>query len=99
MPSKIWEYMAAGNPILFAGEGEAAEAIERAKAGLSIAFGDTNDFKVKLKRFIQNLAYRFECGNNGRNWIIEHQTREKINKCWVEAIEEAFICQTELART
>jgi glycosyltransferase involved in cell wall biosynthesis len=97
MPSKIWEYMAAGKPVLFAGEGEAAEAIEHARAGLSIAFGDANEFKVKLKRFIQNPAYRFECGNNGRNWVLKKQIREKINKWWVEAIEEAFICQTKVA--
>jgi glycosyltransferase involved in cell wall biosynthesis len=93
MPSKIWEYMAAGKPILFAGIGEATEAIERAQAGLSITFGDKQDFKAKLKRFIHDTAYRRKCGENGRKWVTQHQVREKINEHWVEALAEVFKCQ------
>lgn len=90
MPSKIWEYMAAGKPILFAGSGEASEAIERAQAGLLVRYGDKQDFKAKLKRFTHDATFRFECGKNGRQWIIEHQIRERINAIWVEAIADAF---------
>ena len=90
MPSKIWEYMAAGKPILFAGSGEASEAIERAQAGLLVRYGDKQDFKAKLKRFTHDATYCFECGRNGRQWMIKHQIREEINAKWVDAIADAF---------
>ena len=96
MPSKIWEYMAAGKPVLFAGEGEAAEAVERAKAGLTVTYGNMTDFRDKLQQFVQNAAYRSECGSNGRNWVKQNQIREKINQCWVKEIENAFLCKKQI---
>lgn len=87
MPSKIWEYMAAGKPVLFAGEGEADEAIQQAGAGLCVRYGDPKDFQTKLHRLLADEAYRHECGDNGRRWVLAHQIREEINAAWVEAIE------------
>lgn len=40
-PSKLQEYMAAGRFILYAGEGSAAELVERAGAGVVVPPGDT----------------------------------------------------------
>lgn len=90
MPSKIWEYMAAGKPVLFAGSGEASEAIERAQAGLWVRYGDEQDFQAKLRRLMRDPAYRLECGENGRQWVMKHQIRERINAMWVKAIADAF---------
>jgi glycosyltransferase involved in cell wall biosynthesis len=90
MPSKIWEYMAAGKPVLFAGEGEAAEAIQQAGAGLSVRYGDRQDFQAKLHRLLADEAYRRKCGENGRSWVLDHQIREEINAAWVEAM--ARVC-------
>jgi glycosyltransferase involved in cell wall biosynthesis len=39
-PSKLLEYMAAGRPIVYGGEGSAAELVERACAGIVVAPGD-----------------------------------------------------------
>lgn len=51
VPSKIYEAMAAGLPIIFSGEGEGASIIERSKAGWVCTPGDWN----LLKTCIANL--------------------------------------------
>src|SRR5581483_9128430 len=39
-PSKLLEYMAAGRPIVYAGEGSAAELVSDARAGVVVPPGD-----------------------------------------------------------
>lgn len=90
MPSKIWEYMAAGKAILFAGSGEASDAIRRAQAGLCVPYGDGERFRECLRRFVADEEFRRECGAHGRRWVREHQMRETINAGWVEALTEAL---------
>jgi len=90
MPSKIWEYMAAARPILFAGRGEAAEAVERAGAGFSVEYGDHAGFQARLRELLADEDLRHELGQNGRRWVLERQLREDINRVWVGALEDAF---------
>lgn len=90
MPSKIWEYMAAGKPILFCGRGEAAEAIEDARAGLCVDYGDRSELQAKLGELLASEERRRELGANGRRWVLERQVREDINREWVREIEQAF---------
>lgn len=94
MPSKLWEYMAAGRPILFAGCGEASAAIARAGAGLCVPYGDHASFRAALDRLVGDEAYRHQCGANGRRWVLEHQIRETINAAWVRGMAEAFPAPT-----
>ena len=90
MPSKIWEYMAAAKPILFVGEGEAANAIAKAKAGISAAYGETQQLRECLQR-LKGADLRQQWGTNGREWVLRHQIREDINQIWVEKIANAFV--------
>ncbi len=94
MPSKIWEYMAAGKPVLFAGSGEAAKTVLQTGAGLTVRFGDSDDFRSKLTRLLQSPALREECGRDGRDWVKEHQIREQINARWARSMEAAFAGST-----
>jgi glycosyltransferase involved in cell wall biosynthesis len=89
MPSKIFEYMATGKPILFAGSGEAVEAVQRARAGVCVRYGEKRDFQIQLGRLLADEGYRRECGENGRNWAMRHQVRESINAAWVDAMADA----------
>lgn len=54
LPSKMFEAMAAGKPIVLAVEGEARELVERADAGLPVPPGDA----VALARAVAQLAQR-----------------------------------------
>ena len=54
LPSKMFEAMAAGKPIVLAVEGEAKRVLERAQAGLPVPPGDA----VELARAIATLAQK-----------------------------------------
>ncbi len=90
MPSKIFEYMAAHKPILFAGAGEAAETIRRAGAGVCIDYGDKEAFQIQLRRLMADFEYRQQCGDRGRCWVLKHHIRETINSAWVQSMADAF---------
>ena len=91
MPSKIWEYMATGKPILFAGSGEAPRAIDRAGAGLSSDYGNAKQLQKNLRVLIADQSLRQQLGSQGREWVRRHRIREEINRAWVERIEEVFV--------
>jgi len=66
-PSKLLEYMAAGRPIVYAGEGSAAALVERADAGVVVPPGDaaaiasalttlTHDERIRLGRAARAYA-------------------------------------------
>jgi len=98
MPSKIWEYMAAGRPILFIGSGAAADVVSAAQAGLCAEYGDQDGFRRQLRRLIDSPALRNECGANGRGWVLADHIREFINAEWVHALEEAFVSTPHLVQ-
>lgn len=90
VPSKIFEYMAAGKPILFVGSGEGATAVVDAGAGLSVPYGDKRLLKERLGELSRDSNLRHELGGNGRQWVGRHRVREEINASWVREIEAAF---------
>ena len=55
MPGKMFEYLAAGRPILLIGptDGDAAETIRACQAGASVDFDDIDSMKRQLKAFYE----------------------------------------------
>ena len=90
MPSKIWEYMAAGKAVLFAGRGEAVDAIQRAGAGRCVDFGDTAQMARVVRELASSRQLREELGARGREWVGRHRIREEINSAWVDEMEQVF---------
>jgi len=64
VPNKIFEYAAAGLPILSSLEGETAEILSRHRAGLTYAPGDTNGFISHLTRLAKDERLRREMAQN-----------------------------------
>jgi len=66
VPSKIYEAMASGLPILFAGGGEGARRILEARAGLVIPYGDVRGLAEAVRRLVSAPALRQRLGEAGR---------------------------------
>lgn len=64
VPNKIFEYSAAGLPILSSLEGETAEILSRHRAGLTYAPGDTNGFIAHITRLAEDEEFRREMAQN-----------------------------------
>ncbi|MDH4371469.1 MAG: glycosyltransferase family 4 protein [Nitrospira sp.] len=66
VPSKIYEAMASGLPILFAGGGEGARRVQKAGAGLVVPYGDVRGLEKAVRRLASDPALRQKLGSAGR---------------------------------
>ncbi len=66
VPSKIYEAMAAGLPILLVAAGEAARRVSQADCGLVVPPGDTRAFVSAIEAIAASSQLRRRLGANGR---------------------------------
>lgn len=66
VPSKIYEAMASGLPILFAGGGEGARRVLDARAGLVVPYEDVRGLEQAVRKLTSTPELRQELGRAGR---------------------------------
>jgi glycosyltransferase involved in cell wall biosynthesis len=66
VPSKIYEAMATGLPILFGGEGEGARRILEANAGMVVPYGDIAALEHGIRELATKRVLRQQFGKAGR---------------------------------
>ena len=69
LPSKMFESMAAGRPILLAVDGEARSTMERAGAGVFVEPGDALALAAAVERLSSDAAGRARMGAAGRAFV------------------------------
>jgi len=81
VPNRLQSYLACGKPILASIDGEAADIISQANAGLVSPAGDLHHFISIVETFIQSSSEEKErWGSNARTFFLLHYEREKILK-------------------
>lgn len=80
VPSKIYEAMASGLPILFAGGGEGARRVLEARAGLVVPYDDIQGLAEAVRRLALDPALRRELGLAGRCAAEQLYSRKMIAK-------------------
>lgn len=78
VPSKIYEAMACGLPILFAGGGEGAQRVLDARAGLVVSYGDLQGLEEAVRRLAASVGLREELGQAGRHAAEKLYNRKEI---------------------
>jgi glycosyltransferase involved in cell wall biosynthesis len=79
VPNRLQSYMACGKPIIASIDGEAAEIITEANAGLVAPAGELKQFIAIAENFIQSSkADKEKWGLNARTYFLQHYEREKI---------------------
>jgi glycosyltransferase involved in cell wall biosynthesis len=66
VPSKLYEAMAAGRPVVLVAEGEAAEIVRAHRSGLVVDPGDVNGLAEALRTLNRDPDLRRSLGENGR---------------------------------
>jgi glycosyltransferase involved in cell wall biosynthesis len=82
VPSKIYEAMASGIPILLVAGGEARRIVEDAEAGLVVSPGDREGIGGAVVRLAGDVALRARLGANGRRVAEERYDREVIARAF-----------------
>ena len=74
-PNKVFDYMAAGKPVLLAIEGVIQDVVEAAGAGLIIPPGDPNALAEGITYMADHENEGIEMGIKGREYIKKHFDR------------------------
>mgnify|MGYP000185597153 CR=1 FL=1 len=76
--SKLYEYQAAGKPIICCAEGEPARYVEEAKSGIVVKPGDYKALAKAVLYLRKNRELAEELGGNGRKYVEDKLSIEKI---------------------
>ncbi|HLB18957.1 MAG TPA: glycosyltransferase family 4 protein [Gaiellaceae bacterium] len=89
VPSKLYEAMASGLPVVLVAEGEAAEILESAGAGLVVKPGDTDGLAAALARLARSPDERARLGAASRTAAVERYDRRPLCDAFIDALESA----------
>ena len=90
VPSKIYEAMAAGVPILFSGSGEGAEIIKSNETGLVSSPKDYEMLKKNILELSGSIGLRNKISENCRKTAVEKFDREKLIKDFSNELESLY---------
>jgi glycosyltransferase involved in cell wall biosynthesis len=87
LPSKFFEAMAAGRPIILAVEGEAAELVYKANAGLVIAPSDPRALVAAVRRLARDPELCSRLGANGVRYVATQHNCVELAKRYLECLQ------------
>ncbi len=87
-PNKVFDYMAAGRPVLLAIDGVIREVVEAAGAGLAVEPGNAAALAEAARRLAQDPQGARGMGSAGRAYIEAHFDREQLAEKLVSLLVE-----------
>jgi glycosyltransferase involved in cell wall biosynthesis len=87
-PNKVFDYMAAGRPVLLVIDGVIRKVVEEAKCGLYVQPGNPNDLAEKSVWLSTHLVEAGEMGKAGRDRIIKMFNRSALADQFINVFKE-----------
>jgi glycosyltransferase involved in cell wall biosynthesis len=87
-PNKVFDYMAAGRPVLLAIDGVIRQVVEEAKGGLFVPPGDARALADAIRALSQNPAQAKQMGINGQRYVREHFDRARFTNRFEQILWE-----------
>ncbi len=81
-PSKLWEYMATGRPVVYAGEGEASAILERHDIGIAVPPESPEAIAHAVRSLLADPERRRTLAGNAVRFVHEHRNRDDIVARW-----------------
>jgi len=92
VPSKLYEAMGAGLPVVLMTGGEADDIVTAAGAGLAVSPGDTAGFAAAVRRLATNPQERQAMAARGREAVSARYDRAAIGNAFIDYLEAAHSC-------
>lgn len=90
IPVKLFEYMAAGKPIVYAGRGVAAELLHQIDCAVTVTPEDPQAISTALVELLGDPERMRVFGSRGRSFVRSNFHREKLMEEFANALEERF---------
>jgi glycosyltransferase involved in cell wall biosynthesis len=87
-PNKVFDYMAAGRPVLLAIDGVIREVVEKAGAGIFVPPGDSEAMAEAIQRLANDRPLGYEMGLCGREYVEAHFDRAVLAEQLARIMEE-----------
>lgn len=91
VPSKLYEAMASGRPVLLVANGEAASIVRDNRAGIVVGPGDIDGLVRALRTLRDHPELRAELGANGRRAAELHFDRSEIARRFIAMLEKEAV--------
>ena len=92
VPSKIYEAMGAGVPVVLIANGEAANLVRRSGAGMVLAPGDAEGVASAIRELAANAGLRARLGKAGREAALRDFDRHSIASRFIQFLENEIAC-------
>lgn len=87
VPSKLYEAMASGLPVVLVADGEAAEIVKEHDAGIIVSPGDAEALACAVQSLVADPQLRRRLGDNGRRTAEQHFDRTTISQRFIDYLE------------
>jgi len=87
LPVKMFEYMAAGCPVILGANGESRTLVEEAQAGIWVGPENPQAMAEAIKRLYENPDLRQEMGRQGREYVVSHYSRDRLTQQYESLLE------------
>jgi len=77
-PNKVFDYMAAGKPVLLSIDGVIRQVVEKANGGIFVEPGNANELATAALWIKQNPADALKMGEQGRSYVSAHFNRNTL---------------------
>jgi glycosyltransferase involved in cell wall biosynthesis len=93
-PNKVFDYLAAGKPVVLAIDGVIREVVERAEAGTFVPPGDARTLAEAIARLAADPQRGIEMGQRGREYVRKNFNRRDHGELFTSALRRAQSAQT-----
>jgi glycosyltransferase involved in cell wall biosynthesis len=94
VPSKLYEAMGSGLPVVLAAEGEATKIVRETGSGVAVRPGDSEGLAQALRQLANDSARRQALGRNGRAAVIAQFDRRRIADQFITHLEGLLRCSS-----
>jgi colanic acid biosynthesis glycosyl transferase WcaI len=88
-PSKLWEYMAAGRPVVFGGEGEAVRILEREGIGVTVPPESADEMAAAIQGLLDDPQRAADLATRARAFVERHRNRDVLLARWESLLRAA----------
>ncbi len=87
-PNKVFDYMAAGKPVVLVIDGVIRQVVEQAGAGVAVPPGDSQALAAILLQLAQNPDRAHQMGLAGREYVTKYFNRSELSEKLALLLEE-----------